>query len=227
MRLDYVPRSISFEIEKDSTTFIAFENAVDFEEVVFDLRETILYGGDKVRLWDGGNIIDLHRSGDIITSPFEMNFDKREIQKKALELFSSELRYCGFDELLSDINQSLLKMISETEVMFDYTLEYPEVIAVNDVLKGMGVRLREPEGAFMERMIEYVRCLHRIAGKSKFFVVNCGVYLRENDNPVLGQLAKDEKVEIIQVDGITNKSCRVGNESNVVIIDNDSCELYI
>lgn len=227
MRLDYVPRSISFEIEKNSTTFIAFENAVDFEDVVFDLRETILYGGDKLRLWDGGNIIDLHRSGDIITSPFEMNFDKREIQKKALELFSSELRYCGFDELLSDINQSLLKMISEAEVMFDFSLEYPEFISANDVLKGVGVRLRNPEGTFIERLIEYVRCLHRIAGKSKFFVVNCGAYLRENDNPVLGQLAKDEKVEIIQVDGIANKSCRVGNESNVVIIDNDSCELYI
>ena len=227
MRLDYVPRSFSFEIEKDSTTFIAFENAVDFEDIMFDLRETVLYGGDKVRLWDEGNIIDLHRSGDIITSPFEMNFDKREIQKKALELFSSELRYCGFDELLSDINQSLLKMISEAEVMFDFSLEYPEFISANDVLKGVGVRLRNPEGTFIERLIEYVQSLHRIGGKSEFFLVNCSAYLREDGNHVLGQLAKDEKVELIQIDRVANRSCGVGNESHVVIIDNDSCELYI
>lgn len=227
MRLDYSPHGISFEIEKDSSNFIAFENAVDFEDVVFDLRETILYGGDKVRLWDDGNIIDLHRTGDIIASPFEMNFDKREIQKKALELFLSELRYRGFDELLVEINQSLLKIISETEVMFDFALDYPELISANDVLKVVGVRLRGPEGTFIERLIEYVQCLHRIGGKSKFFLVNCSSYLREDDNPMLGQLARDEKVEIIQIDGSADRICRSRGESNVVIIDNDSCELYI
>ena len=227
MRLDYIPRSISFEIEKDSSNFIALENAVDFEDIVFDLRETIRYGGDKIRLWNGGNIIDLHRNGDIITSPFEMTFDKRELQKKALELFLSELRYCGLDELLADINQSLLKMISEAEVMFDFALEYPEFISADAVLKGVGVRLRNPEGTFIERLVEYVQCLHRIGGKSKFFFVNCGAYLREDDNPVLEQLAKDEKVEVIQIDGIANRSCGVGNKSNVAIIDSDSCELYI
>ena len=227
MRLDYVPHSLSFEIERESLNFISFENSVHFENVVFDLHETVSFGEDKVRMWEDGSIIDLHRTGDIITTPFDVNFDRREIQKKALELFSSELRYCGIEELFAEINHNLLKMISETEVMFDFALEYSESISINEVLKSVGVRLKEPEGTFIERLTEYVHCLHRIGGKSEFFLINCNAYLREGDNTLLEDFAKQEKVDIVQIEGAVRRAGGEEDGAKVTIIDDDGCELYI
>lgn len=52
-------------------------------------------------------------------------------------------------------------------------------------------------------------------------------YLREGDNTLLEDFAKQEKVDIVQIEGAVRRAGGEEDGAKVTIIDDDGCELYI
>lgn len=225
MRMDFLPKSYSFGIEKDALNEIIIEQAELFEQLTMALKKGIDHGEEATRLWEGGNLIPMQKNCDVIFSPYDVSVGRKELQKKALELFLLEVHHTIDDEL-SEVNQRVLRIVEDIAILFDFELTFSSDITAEDVIKVLGVKLKEIEGSFVERVSEYIRYVHRLASRSIFFLVNCRAYMEKEDCNILKRIAMQERISIVLIErGFCNKEGEVNGKIN--IIDNDLCELFV
>lgn len=200
MRLDYLSYSESFKIKDNTLNDIIIESSHMF----FDLVEAIYYSvideSDEVRLWYNGEQIKITKEADVIISPYSLTFNKRDIQKKMLDLLIDELIYSGIDEAMTEINQRILGIVSDAISGFEYSMNYSNELSIQDIVKSIGIKPRNPEGSFTERLIEYIETLHRILNKRIFFIINCKSYIDKEDYSFLEKFSSIENITMIFVE---------------------------
>ncbi len=114
-------------------------------------------------------------------------------------------------------------MLDELNFQSDYEIEFSPEIDSIDIFDDFEVRLKEPEGKFVERIIDYTKTMHRLLMKDTFFFVNCGSFLDADDYIYLEKLAKYNEIALVFVEAEQRK---VGFEGNELIIDKDFCKIY-
>ena len=159
---------------------------------------------------------------DVIFSPVELTYDKRDVQKKLIqnilvEIDGSDLSY-KFIEICSNFLENLdkIRMNSEYEIDFDENFEMRKLLQCFDI------HLQEPEGNFVERFVEYISVMSKLVSKQIFILVGCSNYINEKDYELLEKHVAYESIAVLQIEGKENT---LRNAKNQYIIDEDLCEI--
>ena len=87
----------------------------------------------------------------------------------------------------------------------------------------LGVQLKQPEGRFVERLIDYGTTVKQLLDKQVFVLANCAAYLTAEDYVYLQQWLQYEEVYVILLEQSQHPLHFPIHE---VIIDTDLCEIY-
>ena len=113
--------------------------------------------------------------------------------------------------------------MDELKIYADYDLDFEEDFGLINLLKSFNVHLKDPEGRFAEKFIEYSSNMHRLLGKEIFIFISCIKYMNSQDVKFLIQHALYKGMRILFVE---NMQIDLNSDTNEYIIDNDLCELH-
>ncbi len=227
MRLDFLSSELTFKIHQENLNSIKIERHRLYEEMIQDIYYTVGNVTDSVRCWtDENERYDLHKKGDIILSPFDLTYSTAEYKKKVILTLAMDLEEREYSDVLKTAYFESLQELEKVIVSTDYEIEYDPVIATENFLKIINVRLKDPEGPFIEKLCEYAKTAHSLLKKDFLILINCAAYLKKEDYDVLEEFAKMEGITILVLDtGECDDSIDEICEKHIV--DNDLCELYL
>ena len=222
MKMIYYDYNIEMELNYGEITSIVIENPMLLDSFVVSLYNSLNKKEDKIHVLENFEKIDYIKMTDVIFSPVELTYDKRDIQKKLIqnilvEIDGSDLSY-KFIEICSNFLENLdkIRMNSEYEIDFDENFEMRKLLQCFDI------HLQEPEGNFVERFVEYISVMSKLVSKQIFILVGCSNYINEKDYELLEKHVAYESIAVLQIEGKENT---LRNAKNQYIIDEDLCEI--
>lgn len=222
MKMIYYDYNIEMELNYGEITSIVIENPMLLDSFVVSLYNSLNKKEDKIHVLENFEKIDYIKMTDVIFSPVELTYDKRDVQKKLIqniliEIDGSDLSY-KFIEICSNFLENLdkIRMNSEYEIDFDENFEMRKLLQCFDI------HLQEPEGNFVERFVEYISVMSKLVSKQIFILVGCSNYINEKDYELLEKHVAYESIAVLQIEGKENT---LRNAKNQYIIDEDLCEI--
>lgn len=222
MKMIYYDYNIEVELNYGEITSIVIENPMLLDSFVVSLYNSLNKKEDKIHVLENFEKIDYIKMTDVIFSPVELTYDKRDVQKKLIqnilvEIDGSDLSY-KFIEICSNFLENLdkIRMNSEYEIDFDENFEMRKLLQCFDI------HLQEPEGNFVERFVEYISVMSKLVSKQIFILVCCSNYINEKDYELLEKHVAYESIAVLQIEGKENT---LRNAKNQYIIDEDLCEI--
>lgn len=222
MKMIYYDYNIEVELNYGEITSIVIENPMLLDSFVVSLYNSLNKKEDKIHVLENFEKLDYIKMTDVIFSPVELTYDKRDVQKKLIqnilvEIDGSDLSY-KFIEICSNFLENLdkIRMNSEYEIDFDENFEMRKLLQCFDI------HLQEPEGNFVERFVEYISVMSKLVSKQIFILVGCSNYINEKDYELLEKHVAYESIAVLQIEGKENT---LRNAKNQYIIDEDLCEI--
>ena len=152
----------------------------------------------------------------------DIAYDKKEIQKKLYQDLADELEMQDAFEKIAGAYGELLQLVEEGIVYSAYPVELSAEFVLPDLFKQLGVQLKQPEGRFVEKFIDYGTTMKQLMDKQVFVLVNCAAFLTGEDLAYLEQWLQYEEVYVILLESFQHSLPFPVNE---VIIDTDLCEI--
>lgn len=223
MKLIHPNLQIKFELCIGKPNSLVIENSGYFERIAIDLLHAHEKKGEDVMLYQEEDRYDISKYADIVFTPFDLTYDKREIQKK---LFINLQSISEMQDLISEfaeVNGQLLELLSKLDFDSEYDIAYEENFDFSVLLKNYSVHIREPEGCFAERAIEYMINLKKLLNKNVFVFINCDAYLAEEEYAYFEKCAQHYDLYILFING---RQIACPYTINECIIDRDLCEIH-
>ena len=150
------------ELERGRTASLVLEDPALFERFLIDFFQKLGKQSEHFAFYEGEKEKELVKYADLLTSPFDLTYNKREIQKK---LFA-ELEGLTFEQDLakdlSEANGLIVSVLEQLRFSGIYEIEYKEAFGVLDFFREYDVHLRDPEGRFAGKLIDYIKTLRML-----------------------------------------------------------------
>lgn len=226
MNLVYYDMGTSLELKRGVINLLTIESKQLFDSTA-TLFDKIITGEaqDNVAFVDSGDngYVDLKKRCELISSPYDLKYNMRELQKKLLAELCEEVALQGYDDKIAEAYGTIISYISEIQVKSDYNLDFDEQKGMSDIFKYFDVHVKTPEGSFAEKFIEYGSSINRLLGKDMFILLNCDAYISESDYKHISEWVLYEDIYFIIIE---NRQLQLKQEFNGCIIDKDLCEIH-
>ena len=223
MKLRYYSLNIDFDLCRDKFNTLIIENPNEFEKIVIALDDRLNKKNFDLELFDKNEKEEICKKAEILLSPLDLKYDKKEVQKRLFTELIEDIRCSESSEEFSVICSKFLELLDELKVSTDYDLDFEENFEIGGLLKSFDVHLKEPEGRFIEKFIEYSSNTQRLLGREIFIFISCMKYMNEQDMEFLKEHAKYKGLIILFIE---NMQLNLKFDVNEYIIDSDLCELY-
>ena len=223
MNISYPDYNILISTKEGTNTVICIENPVAYADVVGNIYHQ-MNGEDGDMIWSqDGKGINISKKGVVVFNPYSISpNEKRVINKLYQELEEKARDYIQEDSALleSAIVTYLDKLIEEVP----YGISYDFVPGISALLKMYDVRIDECADSLLERIIEYIKALHRICGIQVFVFVGLKNYISSDDNKQLYEFVSYEKIDLILVE---SKQRALISSERYLIVDESLCTIEL
>lgn len=215
--------NMTFSIKPQMLNRIVVEHPGYYEAVVLALYRQIYEKEETCSCFWKEEPYAIHKYFELILSPLDLAFCKKEIQKKLYQYLIGELELQELAGKIAEGYGTLVELLEETAVLSEYPIVFREEFDLTDWLKQMDVQIKQPEGSFLERLLDYATTMTRLLDKRVFVLANCEAYFTVEDYAYLEQWLRYEDVYVILLSQQQNPLHLAENE---VIIDRDLCEIH-
>ena len=223
MNLVYKPLNFDMPLESKQINQIIIEDSRLYERMVTSIYWQINKQDEQWMLVQDGEELSMDKICDVLISPMDLRFDKKEIQKKLSVDLENEIQSDKNFEVFAELHGDLAQVIGDICERYRYQLEYDFDFRLKEYIKQYGILLADPEGTFLEKLLEYIPVVQDLTGKNIFVLTGCGDYLTDDDFRHLNKWLGYQECYIV----ITGNRQRLLKESlNEYIIDIDLCEIH-
>ncbi|MDO4773390.1 MAG: type II-A CRISPR-associated protein Csn2 [Bacillota bacterium] len=222
MKLLYYDLNLEFELHHDKVNQLVIENPEELEKFVIALSRRLAKNGESVELYEDLDKLDIAKLSNLISSPMDLVYDKKEVQKKLYETLMQEMELSSLSEEFAALSSKFLSNLDELQLYSEYDLDFDSEFNHVSLLKSFDVHLKNPEGFFVEKLIDYSKNIHRLLGKKLFILLSCSQYLKASDFEYLLEHAKNEEVTFLFIE---SGQLYLNSDKNELIIDIDLCEI--
>ena len=226
MNLVYYDVGTSFELKRGVINLLTIESKRLFDSAATLLDKQITGESQEnmafVDNGDGG-YVDFKKRCELISSPYDLKYNMRNLQKKLLAELCEEVALQGYDDKIAEAYGIIISYISELQVKSDYSLDFDEQKGMTDIFKYFDIHVKNPEGCFAERLIEYCSSIKKLLGKDMFVLLNCDAYISDIDYKHISEWTSYEEIYFMVVE---NKQLQLKQDFNGCIIDKDLCEIH-
>lgn len=222
MKIIHCEHNIEVDFNCGEIRSIIIENPRILDSFVLGLYNSISRKEDKVYILDNFEKIEFTKLVDLVFSPLELTYEKKDIQKKLLQNILEEITESDISYRFSEICSSFLENIYEVKINSEYEIDFDENLEMQKLIKCFNIHLKEPIGSFVERIVEYISVMSKLMGKQIFILVGCAHYIDNDEYKLLQKHVAHENVAVLTVEGRQNT---LKNPGNKYIMDVDLCEI--
>jgi len=222
MKIIHCEHNIEVNFDYGEIRSIIIENPRILDSFVLGLYNSTSRKEDKVYILDNFEKIEFAKLVDLVFSPLELTYEKKDIQKKLLQNILEEITESDISYRFSEICSSFLENIYEVKINSEYEIDFDENLEMQKLIKCFDIHLKEPIGSFVERIVEYISVMSKLMGKQIFILVGCAHYIDNDEYKLLQKHVAHENVAVLTVEGRQN---RLKNPGNQYIMDVDLCEI--
>ena len=223
MKLFYYNLSLEIKLSNDKLNALVVENGNELDKLVLAINKRVVKKGSQIELFEDLDKLEFHKFVDVLYSPIDITFDKKDIQKRLLLDLVEEIESRELIENFIEARTKFIDAIENLKIDSDYNFDIDANIGVDSFLKSFDIRLKEPEGDFSERLIEYMGNVHRLLGKKVFILVACKGYVNQSELKFIKEYAEYQGLKILFIDSNSFSLPEIVEE---YIIDSDVCEIY-
>lgn len=222
MKIIHCEHNIEVNFDYGEIRSIIIENPRILDSFVLGLYNSTSRKEDKVYILDNFEKIEFAKLVDLVFSPLELTYEKKDIQKKLLQNILEEITESDISYRFSEICSSFLENIYEVKINSEYEIDFDENLEMQKLIKCFDIHLKEPIGSFVERIVEYLSVMSKLMGKQIFILVGCAHYIDNDEYKLLQKHVAHENVAVLTVEGRQNRLKNLGNQ---YIMDVDLCEI--
>lgn len=222
MKIIHCEHNIEVDFDYGEIRSIIIENPRILDSFVLGLYNSTSRKEDKVYILDNFEKIEFAKLVDLVFSPLELTYEKKDIQKKLLQNILEEITESDISYRFSEICSSFLENIYEVKINSEYEIDFDENLEMQKLIKCFDIHLKEPIGSFVERIVEYISVMSKLMGKQIFILVGCAHYIDNDEYKLLQKHVAHENVAVLTVEGRQNT---LKNPGNQYIMDVDLCEI--
>lgn len=222
MKMIYYDYNIEVDFQYGNINNIVIENPVVLDQFISNLNNVISKKDDKICILDNFEKQQFVKITDVIFSPIELTYNKKDVQKALLNTILAEIVNLDLSYKFADTCAEFLQNLNEVKMNTEYEIKFDENIETSRILKCFDIHLEEPTGMFIERVIEYISVISKLLGKRIFIFVGCSGYIEESQYEYLEKHVAYENVAVIFVE--CNQEC-LKSLQNQYIMDVDLCEI--
>ena len=222
MKIIHCEHNIEVNFDYGEIRSIIIENPRILDSFVLGLYNSTSRKEDKVYILDNFEKIEFAKLVDLVFSPLELTYEKKDIQKKLLQKILEEITESDISYRFSEICSSFLENIYEVKINSEYEIDFDENLEMQKLIKCFDIHLKEPMGSFVERIVEYISVMSKLMGKQIFILVGCAHYIDNDEYKLLQKHVAHENVAVLTVEGRQNT---LKNPGNKYIMDVDLCEI--
>ena len=222
MKIINCEHSIDIDFKCGEITNIAIENPMMLDSFILDVYSSIIKRDDKIYILDNFEKIEFTKLTDLVSSPLELTYDKKDVQKKLLQNILEEITESDISYRFSEICTKFLESIYEVKMSSEYEIDFDENLELQKILQCFDIHLREPVGSFVQRFVEYISVMSKLMGKRIFILSGCSDYIDNEEYKLLQKHVAYENVAVLMVEGRQNS---LKNLENQYIMDIDLCEI--
>ena len=220
MIFQYKGFNFKIDFEDKSIFSLIIENKKLYRKVIEDLINNIII--------DDGNII-LSKNNKLIVPEKEIfvfsdyfNFD---VNKFVLNKYYKELKNLSendfFDETLK-IKEVLRNYVTKL-VENEYSIKLEEDLDISQILKAFGVKFQRNEDLLLN-LFEWIKILNELLGYEIFFFINLENFLSNDELVEFSKFILYNKYRVVFLENFNRN--RLFDDDNLIIIDNDLCEIF-
>ena len=220
MIFQYKGFNFKIDFEDKSIFSLIIENKKLYRKVIEDLINNIII--------DDGNII-LSKNNKLIVPEKEIfvfsdyfNFD---VNKFVLNKYYKELKNLSendfFDETL-EIKEVLRNYVTKL-VENEYSIKLEEDLDISQILKAFGVKFQRNEDLLLN-LFEWIKILNELLGYEIFFFINLENFLSNDELVEFSKFILYNKYKVVFLENFNRN--RLFDDDNLIIIDNDLCEIF-
>ena len=220
MIFQYQGFNFKIDFENKSIFSLIIENKKLYRKVIEDLINNIII--------DDGNII-LSKNNKLIVPEKEIfvfsdyfNFD---VNKFVLNKYYKELKNLSendfFDETL-EIKEVLRNYVTKL-VENEYSIKLEEDLDISQILKAFGVKFQRNEDLLLN-LFEWIKILNELLGYEIFFFINLENFLSDDELVEFSKFILYNKYKVVFLENFNRN--RLFDDDNLIIIDNDLCEIF-
>lgn len=225
MKLVWESEDIQFNLSPDKLNWISIENPVVFDRFSQSLISSKLGESEDIFLTnDQSDKILLSKQANVIYPPFRNIYStNKDMQKKVYTEVLSNIRSTDAEEKLLRLQMEEKEIIKNICFEMNYNLELNEEVNCETILKPCNIRIKESEGTFAIRVLDYAVNLEELFGFNFLFLVSCNDYIDIIEYDNLLRNLRYHGIIITVVAGTQSRQLNI--ERNEHIIDYDMCVL--
>lgn len=223
MRIVYNRLNTYFDLKNDKLNFITVENVRCFEDFVISVYEQVKKKSEKLGFYINDKNEMLHKYADIICSPMDVTYDKKELQKKLAEMIVKEIQINNIESNLVELHSGFVNVFEKVQEISEFDIDFSDDFELLRLIKEYDIHLKEPEGCFVEKLLEYMGTVRNLLNKEVFVLINCSAYLNDEDYLHISKWAAYQGVYVLF---INNYQKKLNIDINEYIIDVDLCLLH-
>jgi CRISPR-associated protein, csn2 family len=220
MIFQYKGFNFKIDFEDKSIFSLIIENKKLYRKVIEDLINNISI--------DDGNII-LSKNNKLIVPEKEIfvfsdyfNFD---VNKFVLSKYYKELKNLSendfFDETV-EIKEVLRNYVTKL-VENEYSIKLEEDLDISQILKAFGVKFQRNEDLLLN-LFEWIKILNELLGYEIFFFINLENFLSDDELVEFSKFILYNKYRVVFLENFNRN--KLFDDDNLIIIDNDLCEIF-
>lgn len=223
MKLFYYDLNLCFGLERGKLNSLVFESPQVFERVLIGFEQHLHKEAEPFALYEAENAVNLTKCGDMIISPFDLRYDKREQQRKLYSQLETLAEESDAAILIAEAYGKVIEILDALFFESEYEIEHKEELVLHELFKDLEVHIKNPEGRFIEKLVAYLTTVKQLLNKDFFIIANCDAYLEREDYCFLQECARYYSLCIVF---LRNRQCGLKIEENEYIIDCDLCEIH-
>ena len=220
MIFQYQGFNFKIDFEDKSIFSLIIENKKLYRKIIEDLINNISI--------DDGNII-LSKNNKLIVPEKEIfvfsdyfNFD---VNKFVLNKYYKELKNLSendfFDETV-EIKEVLRNYVTKL-VENEYSIKLEEDLDISQILKAFGVKFQRNEDLLLN-LFEWIKILNELLGYEIFFFINLENFLSDDELVEFSKFILYNKYKVVFLENFNRN--KLFDDDNLIIIDNDLCEIF-
>ncbi len=220
MIFQYQGFNFKIDFENKSIFSLIIENKKLYRKIIEDLINNISI--------DDGNII-LSKNNKLIVPEKEIfvfsdyfNFD---VNKFVLNKYYKELKNLSendfFDETveIKEVLRSYVTKLVENE----YSIKLEEDLDISQILKAFGIKFQRNEDLLLN-LFEWIKILNELLGYEIFFFINLENFLSNDELLEFSKFILYNKYKVVFLENFNRN--KLFDDDNLIIIDNDLCEIF-
>lgn len=220
MMFQYKGFNFKIDFENKSIFSLIIENKKLYRKVIDDLINNINIDDGNIILAKNNKLIVPEKEIFVFSDYFNFDVNKFVLNKYYKELKNlSENEF--FDETL-EIKEVFRNYITKL-IENDYPIKLEEDLDISQILKAFGIKFQRNEDLLLN-LFEWLKILNELLGYEIFFFINLENFLSDNELVEFSKFILYNKYKVVFLENFNRN--KLFDEDNLIIIDNDLCEIF-